>query len=162
MRRPTRDAKAKSARSKSMWMWMATARRTTNNSTCDSANATSNRTTGLRRSKLRCQMLEVSENKRLLTSDIWHLRMIDREQLKFDFYWPATSDAGLDAVFDEALRAMVKKKPHPPVEARFYPYAGLSSTIRIREGRVYARVSDILRRSPRPVLFALACILIGK
>jgi len=88
--------------------------------------------------------------------------MIDREQLKFDFDSPATSDAGLDAVFDEALRAMVKKKPHPPVEARFYPYAGLSSTIRIRGGRVYARVSDILRRSPRPVLFALACILIGK
>jgi hypothetical protein len=88
--------------------------------------------------------------------------MIDREQLKFDFDAPATNDAGLDAVFDEALRAMVKKKPHPPIEARFYPYAGLSSTIRLREGRVYARISDILRYSPRPVLYALACILVGK
>lgn len=88
--------------------------------------------------------------------------MIDREQLQFDFDAPALNEAGLDAVFDEALRAMVKKKPHPPVEARFYPYAGLSSTIRLREGRVYARISDILRHSPRPVLYALACILVGK
>lgn len=95
-------------------------------------------------------------------ANICHLRMIDREQLEFDFDAPATSDAGLDAVFDEALRALVKKTPHPPVEARFYPYAGLSSTIRLREGRVYARISDILRYSPRPVLYALACILVSK
>src|SRR3977135_3474493 len=88
--------------------------------------------------------------------------MIYREQLQFDFDASALSDAGLDAVFDEALRAMVKKKPHPPVEARFYPYAGLSSTIRLREGRVYARISDILQHAPRPVLYALACILVGK
>jgi len=68
----------------------------------------------------------------------------------------------LEAVFDEALQAVVKEEPRPPVEARFYPYAGLSSTIRLRSGRVYVRVSDILRQSPREVLYALACILIAK
>jgi hypothetical protein len=65
-------------------------------------------------------------------------------------------------VFDQALRALVKKEPRPKVEARFYPYAGLSSTIRLRQGRVLARVSDILKGSPREVLFSLACILVAK
>ena len=86
--------------------------------------------------------------------------MIEREQLTFD--WPATEDVNLEVVFDEAMRALVKKEPRPPVEASFYPYAGLSSTIRLRKGRVYARVSDILRHSPRTVLYALACILVAK
>lgn len=87
--------------------------------------------------------------------------MQDREQLQFDF------DAGepevdLEAIFDEALRALVGREPRPAIEARFYPYAGLSSTIRLRQGRVYARISDILKHSPRDVLYALACILVAK
>ncbi|PYT06615.1 MAG: hypothetical protein DMF60_08995 [Acidobacteria bacterium] len=86
--------------------------------------------------------------------------MIEYEQLHL--YTPVTSDDSLEAVFDQALRALVKKEPRPKVEARFYPYAGLSSTIRLREGRVLARVSDILVGSPREVLFALASILVAK
>lgn len=86
--------------------------------------------------------------------------MIEYEQL--NLYTPVTSDDSLEAVFDQALRALVKKEPRPKVEARFYPYAGLSSTIRLRQGRVLARVSDILVGSPREVLFALACILVAK
>lgn len=86
--------------------------------------------------------------------------MIEYEQLHL--YSPVTSDEILEAVFDQALRALVRKEPRPKVEARFYPYAGLSSTIRLRQGRVFARVSDILKGSPREVLFALACILVAK
>jgi hypothetical protein len=87
--------------------------------------------------------------------------MEDREQLSFDFD-PPSDDDRLKAVFDEALRALVKSGERPQVEARFYPYAGLSSTIRLRDVRVYARVSDILAPSPREVLYALACILVAK
>lgn len=86
--------------------------------------------------------------------------MIDYEQLHL--YSPVISDDVLEAVFDEALRSLLKKEPRPEVVARFYPYAGLSSTIRLRNGRVHARVSDILVGSPREVLFALACILVAK
>lgn len=86
--------------------------------------------------------------------------MSQYEQLHL--YAPVTSDDSLEAVFDQALRALVKKEPRPRVEARFYPYAGLSSTIRLRQGRVLARVSDILVGSPREVLFALASILVAK
>lgn len=77
-------------------------------------------------------------------------------------YEPVTSDEILKAVFDQALRVSLKKEPRPNVEARFYPYTGLSSTIRLRQGMVFARVSDILKGSPREVLFALACILVAK
>ena len=86
--------------------------------------------------------------------------MTQYEQLHL--YAPVTSDDSLEAVFDQAVRALVKKEPRPKVEARFYPYAGLSSTIRLRQGRVLARVSDILVGSPREVLFALANILVAK
>ena len=71
-------------------------------------------------------------------------------------------DANLESIFDEALREIVKKEPKPQVSACFYPYAGLSSTIRLRQGRIYARVSDLLRPSPREVLLSLARILIAK
>lgn len=86
--------------------------------------------------------------------------MIEYEQLHL--YSGVTSDDVLESVFDEALRSLVKKEPRPEIDARFYPYAGLSSTIRLRNGRVHARVSDILIGSPRDVLFALACILVAK
>lgn len=86
--------------------------------------------------------------------------MTEYEQLNLSF--PVNSADILESVFDDALRALLKKQPTPKVEARFYPYAGLSSTIRLRKGRVYARVSDILIDSPREVLFALACTLVAK
>ena len=86
--------------------------------------------------------------------------MAQYEQLHL--YEPVTSDEILKSVFDQALKVSLKKEPRPNVEARFYPYAGLSSTIRLRQGQVFARVSDILRGSPREVLFALACILVSK
>jgi hypothetical protein len=77
-------------------------------------------------------------------------------------YSPITSDENLEELFDQALKTLVKREPRPHIEARFYPYAGLSSTIRLRQGRVFARVSDILKGSPREVLFSLACILVAK
>ncbi|HYL98535.1 MAG TPA: M48 family peptidase [Blastocatellia bacterium] len=76
------------------------------------------------------------------------------------FDLPAEVD--LAAVFSAALRSMSVKDAVPEVHARFYPYAGLSSTIRLRKGRIFARVSDILSDSPEPVLYALACILVAK
>jgi len=84
------------------------------------------------------------------------------EYKQLDLYAGVTSDDVLESIFDEALRSLLKREPRPEIEARFYPYAGLSSTIRLRKGRVHARVSDILAGSPREVLFALACILIAK
>lgn len=84
--------------------------------------------------------------------------IVPGEQLRLPF--PCEPD--LRAIFSDALRAVARKRRLPDVEARFYPYAGLSSTIRLRSGRVYARVSDLLQQSPPEVLYALACILVAK
>lgn len=84
------------------------------------------------------------------------------EPRPFDFDSPAIEEPDLQIIFEEALRAVVKKEPRPAVEVQFYPYTGLSSTIRLREGRIYVRLSDILRQAPPEVLYALACILIAK
>jgi|ERR1051325_4696487 hypothetical protein len=74
----------------------------------------------------------------------------------------SSAEARLATIFTDALKSLVKKDSLPQVEARFYPYTGLSSTVRLRQGRIYARVSDILSDSPNDVLFALACILVAK
>lgn len=88
------------------------------------------------------------------------LYMIERKSLEFDL--PVTAETDLEAIFNEALRAVAKKEPLPDIEVCFYPYAGLSSTIRLRRGRIYVRLSDILRQSPPEILHALACILVAK
>jgi len=72
------------------------------------------------------------------------------------------ADANLKSIFADAVRAAPRAGTPPEIHARFYPYAGLSSTIRLRQGTIYVRVSDVLQQSPREVLFALASILVAK
>ncbi len=72
------------------------------------------------------------------------------------------SEAELQTLFTRALREAVTKGPPPPLSVEFYAYTGLSSTIRLRQGRVQVRVSDLLRTAPSDVLYALARILIAK
>lgn len=84
--------------------------------------------------------------------------MVHHEQLRLPF--PTEPD--LDGIFADALKMVARKKTLPSIEARFYPYAGLSSTIRLRQGRLYARVSDLLSLAPTDVLYSLACILVSK
>ncbi|HXU38595.1 MAG TPA: hypothetical protein VN937_19730, partial [Blastocatellia bacterium] len=57
------------------------------------------------------------------------------EQLSL--YLPIITDNDLEALFTQALGSLVKQEPKPQVEARFYPYTGLSSTIRLRRGKIY-------------------------
>ena len=71
------------------------------------------------------------------------------------------SNIHLKRVFGEAFRHL-DRRAVPPVEVRFYPYAGLHHTIRIRAGRVYVRLSDIFRAAPPEVIRALAFILVSR
>jgi hypothetical protein len=50
----------------------------------------------------------------------------------------------------------------PEFDARFYPYSNVNNTIRLREGRVLARISDLLEGAQDDVLHAIAHILIAK
>ncbi len=74
--------------------------------------------------------------------------------------WP-----NLSWICRAALRAQY---PHHPqfrdaeITASFYPYVGLTHTIRKREGAWVIRISDICRKAPRAVLEAIAVILGAK
>jgi hypothetical protein len=68
----------------------------------------------------------------------------------------------LSTLFAEAFRTLAPKRPVPEVDVRYYPYAGLNHTIRLRSGRVYVRLSDVFKGAPVGVHRALAFILVSK
>lgn len=71
-------------------------------------------------------------------------------------------EESLRILFANIFQQVSKRRAKPEVTVTFYPFAGLNHTIRIRNQRVYVRVSDILRDAPPPVYKALAYILVGK
>ena len=68
----------------------------------------------------------------------------------------------LSTLFSEVFRQLERQRPTPDIEVKFYPYAGLHHTIRLRSGRVYVRISDIFEDAPPNIHRALAFILIAK
>jgi len=55
-----------------------------------------------------------------------------------------------------------QKRDAPEVSVEFYPYVGLRHTIRIREGKVFVRLSDLSKQAPPLIHEALAFILVSK
>ncbi|HEY0324157.1 MAG TPA: SprT-like domain-containing protein [Pyrinomonadaceae bacterium] len=74
----------------------------------------------------------------------------------------AESQQFLGALFADSFRQLGSNRPVPEIEVRFYPYAGLHHTIRVRSGRVYVRLSDICSDAPQSVLRAIAFTLVAK
>jgi hypothetical protein len=75
----------------------------------------------------------------------------------------STPNNHLKALFVDAFRQLGSSSVKTPeIEVKFYPYAGLHHTIRLRGGRVYVRVSDIFKDAPQNIHRALAFILVAK
>jgi hypothetical protein len=77
------------------------------------------------------------------------------------------SNLHLRKVFSEAFRQFSRgRKRFQPdlndIEVKFYPYAGLHHTIRVRAGRVYVRLSDLFQTAPPEVIRALAFLLVAR
>src|SRR6267143_3097036 len=77
------------------------------------------------------------------------------------------SNLHLKKVFCEAFRQLDRtgKRFHPDVsgiEVKFYPYAGLHHTIRVRAGRIFVRLSDLFQTAPPEVIRALAFLLVAR
>jgi hypothetical protein len=64
--------------------------------------------------------------------------------------------------FVDAFRHLGSNRAVPTIDVRFYPYAGLRHTIRVRSGHVYVRLSDICKDCPPDVLRALAFVLVAR
>lgn len=61
-----------------------------------------------------------------------------------------------------AFKQFDSKRGLPPVAVEFYPYVGLRHTIRIRDEKVFVRLSDLTKNAPSFVHQALAFILVAK
>jgi SprT-like family protein len=64
--------------------------------------------------------------------------------------------------FADAFHHLGSNRGVPVIDVRFYPYAGLRHTIRVRSGQVYVRLSDICKESPPEVMRALAFVLVAR
>lgn len=55
-----------------------------------------------------------------------------------------------------------RAKPPRAIEVTFYPYVGINNTIRLRDGVMQVRLSDMLAEAPPPVIEAVAGILLAR
>ncbi len=65
-------------------------------------------------------------------------------------------------VFQETYRELRPRAPIPELTVEFFAFANVNNTIRLREGRLLVRLSDLLEGAPEPVLRAIAHILLAK
>ena len=75
---------------------------------------------------------------------------------------PLAPPPDLTEVFRRVFFRLRIKSPVVSIGARFHPFAGLRSTISVRNGAVKARVSDLLAEASPLVLEALAEILLAR
>ena len=65
-------------------------------------------------------------------------------------------------IFQQEYRALRPRAPMPPIQARFRRFTSLNTTIRLREGKIFASLSDLLEGAPETVLHSIAHILLAK
>ncbi|HEU5335533.1 MAG TPA: SprT-like domain-containing protein [Terriglobales bacterium] len=65
-------------------------------------------------------------------------------------------------IFQESYRELRPRADMPAIEVEFFAFANVNNTIRLREGRLLVRLSDLLQGAPEPVLRAIAHILLAK
>lgn len=68
----------------------------------------------------------------------------------------------LQEIFSAAYREVRPRAPFPPFHIEFFPFSNINNTIRLREGKVLVRISDLLSGAPDDVLHAIAHILLAK
>jgi predicted metal-dependent hydrolase len=69
---------------------------------------------------------------------------------------------GLVEIFYEEYRILRPGAAAPELKVEFFAFANINNTIRLREGRLLVRLSDLLEGAPEHVLRAIAHILLAK
>jgi hypothetical protein len=70
--------------------------------------------------------------------------------------------AEISKLFEETYRELRPRSEVPELRVEFFDFANINSTIRLREGKLLVRVSDLLEGAPEYVLKAIAHILLAK
>jgi hypothetical protein len=68
----------------------------------------------------------------------------------------------LAALFTRAYRELRPRAPIPEFHVSFYHFTNINNTIRLRDGKIYARLSDLLEGAPGSVLESIVHILLAK
>jgi hypothetical protein len=68
----------------------------------------------------------------------------------------------LHQVFEDSYRELRPRAPVPELRVEFFSFANVNNTIRLRDGRLLVRLSDLLEGAPANVLRAIAHILLAK
>jgi predicted metal-dependent hydrolase len=69
---------------------------------------------------------------------------------------------GLLEIFQDTYRELRPGSSIPELKIEFFAFANVNNTIRLREGRLLVRLSDLLEGAPETVLRAIAHILLAK
>lgn len=69
---------------------------------------------------------------------------------------------GLLEIFQETYRELRPESSLPELKIEFFAFANVNNTIRLREGKLLVRLSDLLEGAPDAVLRAIAHILLAK
>ncbi len=69
---------------------------------------------------------------------------------------------GLFAIFQDSYRELRPRSPVPEFRIEFFAFANITSTIRLRQGKLLVRLSDLLEGAPEAVLQSIAHILLAK
>jgi hypothetical protein len=68
----------------------------------------------------------------------------------------------LITLFEQSYRELRPRAPIPELRIEFFSFVNVNNTIRLRDGRLLVRVSDLLEGAPETVLRAIAHILLAK
>ena len=68
----------------------------------------------------------------------------------------------LESLFEQVWNEVRPGAPLPVCRIQFFPFASLNNTIRLRDGRILIRLSDLLEGAEEPVLHAILHILVSK
>jgi hypothetical protein len=65
-------------------------------------------------------------------------------------------------IFQEEYRVLRPRAPLPPIAIRFRRFTSLNTTIRLRQGKIFVSLSDLMEGAPESVIRAIAHILLAK
>jgi predicted metal-dependent hydrolase len=68
----------------------------------------------------------------------------------------------LAALFTRVYRQLRPRAPIPELHVSFYHFTNVNNTIRLRDGKIFARLSDLLEGAPESVLESIVHILLAK
>ncbi len=86
----------------------------------------------------------------------------ERDEVTTPCYSDLTVRAGLLELFHEEHRQLRPGAAAPELKIEFFAFANVNNTIRLRQGRLLVRLSDLLEGAPDLVLRAIAHILLAK